>query len=548
MNATETKLQRLLEGTQQYVIPLFQRVYSWDKKNWDELWRDLLDVYEAENTQEHFMGAIVTMPIDMLPHGVSKYLLIDGQQRLTTIFVILAAIRDLTVGKSELADQINELYLINKWGKGDNRLKLLPTDADKEAFIDIIDRRHNPESHFKDLYTFFKKKLSGNDNEDKPIDLSKFQNDIMQQLTFVSVVLNANDSPYRIFYSLNGTGQPLTQADLVRNHFFMHIPSTEDQKTAYHDVWLPMQSSLGEKLTEFMWYYIIKDGTYVRQSGIYDVLRASTEGTSPNEIVNKLLDMYTYHEHYLKLITPEKEENPQIRKRLKRINKWEINTAYPFLLNIYGQYMENKLSQDDMCDILDLIESFVVRRFFCRIHTNALNKYFTAMYRAIEPSNGQLVGAAYDFLLSRQFPSDEQFLSAWERFPIYASGTSKTRHILESLEEMIYTNNEPVNMDHSRITIEHIMPQNLNEQWKSTLGEDATSVHATYLHTIGNLTLSGLNEAMGDISFEDKRQFFAKSNFALNKQICEYNHWNKEEIIERSRKLGEIALQIWRRP
>lgn len=155
MKADDTKLEQLLEGSRQFVVPLFQRVYSWKKKNWNELWRDLLDIYDDENDREHFMGAMVTMPIEMQPHGVSKYLLIDGQQRLTTIFIILACIRDLVGTTTELSNKIDELYLINKWGKNSNRHKLLPTTADRDAFLEVIDKKTISNSNVGRVYDFF---------------------------------------------------------------------------------------------------------------------------------------------------------------------------------------------------------------------------------------------------------------------------------------------------------------------------------------------------------------------------------------------------------
>lgn len=546
MKANETNLQPLLEGTKQYVIPLFQRVYCWTKKDWSELWRDLLDLYEADSSREHFMGAIVTMPVDMLPQGVSKFLLIDGQQRMTTILIILAIIRDLTRGKSDLADQINELYLINKWGKDMNRPKLLPTTADRDTFSNIIEGKEILDGSIGQSYRFFRRMLSGRDNHGHPIDLRHMHDVMMQQLAFVSVVLGSDDSPYRIFHSLNGTGVPLTQADLVRNHVFMLIPDPDDQQIAYEDLWLPMQEMQGEELTNFMWRYITKDGTLVRQNGIYDAIRARTSSMASGHVIGILEDMHTYAGFYIRLIDPAQEPNPHIRRRLERINRWEINTAYPFLLNVYNDLNAERITADEMSQILDLIESFVIRRFFCRVPTNALNNYFISMYRSLDQRN--LVASVSEYLLARHFPNDQEFLDGWERLPIYLSGTAKCRHILETLEDALNTTNEPVDVTSSRITIEHVMPQSLNEAWKTALGSDADNVYAVYLHTVGNLTLTGMNESMGNIPFEEKQQFFARSNFALNDYLANCKVWDESEINKRVQTLGELALNIWGRP
>lgn len=548
MKASETILRPMLEGSRQYVIPLFQRVYCWKKKEWGELWRDLLDVYGEDSRHEHFMGAVVTMPVDMKPHDVSKYVLIDGQQRLTTLFIILAVIRDLADGEDELADQIKESYLINKWGKGTNRLKLLPTKADRDVFLAIISQKLDTEneSPLRDAYRFFLRRIKGRDNDGEPVDLKRLHDTLMHRLAFVSVVLDTEDSPYRIFHSLNGTGVPLTQADLVRNHIFMYIPDPAEQEVAYEDLWLPMQSMLGNNLTDFMWRYITKDGTSVRQNAIYDAMRTRISRADSPDVIDTLGDMHTYANYYIRLIDPDQEPDLEIQRRLKRFNRWEINTAYPFLLNIYHDLENGRVSSVEMCQILDLIESFVVRRFFCRIPTNALNKYFVAMYHSLDPNN--LVVSAGEYLLARRFPTDEDFLEGWARQPIYTSGTPKCRHILETLEIVLNDNNEVVDMAGDRITIEHVMPQTLDDRWRAHLGPDADNIHAVYLHTVGNLTLTGKNESMGNVPFQKKKQTFHRSNFALNTYFGNCSSWTEEDISARAQWLGQIALQAWRRP
>ncbi len=547
MKVDDTKLQQLLEGTQQFVVPLFQRVYSWKKSNWDELWRDLLDIYDPENSREHFMGAIVTMPVEIQPHGINKFLLIDGQQRLTTIFVILACIRDMVDTEDELSSQISELYLINKWGRDSNRHKLLPTKADREAFLAVMDQKQKLDSDILKVYEHFRKLLIGDDNEGNQIDLSKFLDAMINQLVFVSIVLDANDSPYRIFHSLNGTGEPLTQADLVRNHFFMHIPP-EDQDVAYSDYWLPMQESFpGNTLRDFMWRFIMKDGTFVRQNGVYDAIRHSTLQKYPREVVDIMMDMNIYAEYYEKMVDPDKESNSNIRDRLLRLNRWEINTAYPFILNLYHRLHTGRVGVYEFCEIMDAIESFVVRRFFCNVPTNALNKYFIQIYRHIQ-DRPDLVTATHDFFLARNFPNDEQFLAGWKTYPIYSSGKAKSRHILESLESKLRNNNEPIDMSHSAITREHVMPQKLSTEWIGELGDDAISIHAQHLHTIGNLTLTGQNESMGNGPFAEKKMVFENSSFALNTYFCGCTSWGEVEILNRAQSLGEVAVGIWKYP
>lgn len=553
MKAHETILQPIFEGTKQYVVPLFQRTYSWRQDNWKTLWDDILAIYTSETSRQHFLGAIVSMPVNMSPSGVNKYLLIDGQQRITTLFILLAALRDVACRKDErLSDQINELYLINKWAEGPNVLKLYPSQADREVFSAIINRKNYPLEERNLLikaYTYFKQQLERKDPEGKTFDLARLHAIIMQELMVVDIVLDRDENPYHIFESLNAKGEPLTQADLVRNYLLMRITDSDDQEIAYREFWLPMQTSLGDELTKFIWRYLIKgsySGKAIRLNEIYDEVKKRLQRAKSTQVVDMLMDMHTFSGYYLCLINPEVEPNKALRRRLERINRWDIKTCYPFLLNLYHDYRRKLLSGQDFCKIIEMIESFVVRRSFCRVPTNVLNKIFLGLYRSIDLSSP--VDAVVLELLRREWPDDSSFKSAWLEFPIYTSGTSKCRYILDSLEEALTTNKEPVDLSNSQITIEHIMPQTLNEEWEQMLGERAGEIYDTYLDTVGNLTLTGKNSEMGNASLFEKREVFRKSNFAINKDLADVLIWNDETIRTRADKLFEKAVQIWPHP
>ncbi len=543
MNAGETTLETIFEGVKQYIIPLFQRTYSWKRKHWETLWDDLMDLYETDDKRIHFMGAMVTMPVEMSPHGINKYLLIDGQQRLTTLFILLALIRDLAPA---LAEQTNELYVVNKWGKGVNRYKLLPSQTDQKVFARIIDQKEFEEaSEIARAYHFFRKEMQRKRPDGQSLDLERLRAIILKNLMVVSIVLDNGENPYLIFESLNGKGEPLTQADLVRNYIFLRIPE-DDQQEAYQELWRPMEVQLGGHLSDFFWRYLTKDGTYYRQNTIYDAVKNRLASLTAEGVVDELLDIRAYSDYYQRLVAPSHEPNPAIQRRLHRINRWEINTAYPFLLKIYDDYEHGRLSASDVCKILDAIESYVVRRFFCRVPTNALNRNFIALYGRLKKEN--MVASVVETLAGQNWPSDEDFLSSWRKFPIYSSGTAKCRHILESLEQAQNSNHEPVDVTHSRITIEHVMPQQLNETWESELGPEAATIHGQYLHTIGNLSLTGMNESMGNSPFAEKKKVFVESNFALNKYFSPCVTWDADSIVNRAVALGNLALNIWQRP
>jgi uncharacterized protein with ParB-like and HNH nuclease domain len=554
MKAHETILQPVFEGTKQYIIPLFQRTYSWKLDRWETLWDDLLSLYTSESTRKHFLGALVSMPVDMTPAGVNKFLLIDGQQRLTTLFLILAAIRDIAIIKDErnLADQINELYLTNKWAEGTNYLKLFPSQKDREQFSKII----NKEDDFDDnnnvvkAFRYFKSRLEGKDSSGKPIDLNRMHITLVQEIMVVNIVLDKEENPYLIFESLNAKGEPLTQADLVRNYILMCITSSEEQEIAYREFWMPMQNTLGSELTSFIWRYLIKDtnsARVIRLDEIYDEVKEILVKAKLSEVVDLLEDMHTFLGYYLALINPDNyEPNKEIRNRLKRLNRWDVKTTYPFLLNVYRDYKRKMISVQDFCDVLDILESYVVRRSFCRIPTNVLNKIFLGLYKNFDTN--MPAKSVSDDLIQHDWPGDNAFLNAWMYFPIYLSGTAKCRHILESLESAMTKNKEPVDLANAQISIEHVMPQTLNEKWEQLLGEKAAEIYDTFLHTIGNLTLTGRNPDLGNQPLLEKKIIYSRSNFAINKDLADAISWNEYTIKQRAKKLGKVAVEIWKHP
>ncbi len=269
MQASETKLQQILEGTRQYIVPLFQRPYSWKVPEWEALWDDILCLCEVDKARPHFMGSIVTMPTTSSPEQVSKYLLIDGQQRLTTIFILLSALRDTVKhSEEELAKEINDTILVNPFKKknGSDYYKLQPTQVDRIVFHQIINSDSSVnKSGISECYDFFKKKIKKISSSS---ELQKIKEVIGGSFSVVSVVLNADDDPYLVFESLNAKGRPLTQADLIRNYLFMRIPG-EDQEPIHAEYWQPMQDLLGDNLTEFIRHYLTKSGSDVKKSEIY---------------------------------------------------------------------------------------------------------------------------------------------------------------------------------------------------------------------------------------------------------------------------------------
>ena len=554
MKASETKLSRIIEGTNQYLVPHFQRPYSWQQKNWDTLWSDLLNLLELEKNKdsaiEHFMGAIVTVPSSSVPEGVTKYLLIDGQQRLTTLFLILTVIRDKAklMGEEKLPSKIHDLYLINRYHDGLDQYKLLPTQgynpdhSDRTAFIEIIDNKNSDHGseNIHSAYSYFNKQLKALSID----EIEKLANIIVNRLFLVSIVLEKNDNPYTIFESLNAKGQPLTQSDLVRNYFFMCIEA-KDHDLIYLNKWIPMEKTVGrENMESFVRHYLIKDGSFVRESDVYYRLKKKVDEIGSRSALSVLNELVKYSEYYAEFIHPEKEENNEIRNGLEKLLRFRVTVSYPFLLNVFNDYYSGAISDIEVVEILNIIENFIVRRYVCGTIRAELNEVFTSLYEKVLKFS-RFVQGVRDILASRNYPSDNEFIEALKSKKIYSTGgevRDRAKLILERIEGT-WSTKEYVNTE--SLTIEHIMPQTLSDSWKLYLGDEAEEVHEIYLHTIGNLTLTGYNSEMSNISFDKKKEMLKKSKLLMNHEICEYQSWNKDSIEKRASFLADRALVIW---
>ncbi len=538
MKASEAKLQALIEGTKQYVVPLFQRAYSWEKKEWQVLWDDLIELSEMDNPRTHFLGSMVTMPTSSVPEGVAKYLLIDGQQRLTTIFILLALLRDKEKkANSELAEEINATLLVNLYKKGSDHYKLQPTQVDRQAYQDLIhSKTKSVADKIIEAYQFFERKMrrSGISGE----TLKKV---ISNNVSVISIVLDQDDDPYLVFESLNAKGRPLTQSDLIRNYFFMKI-HTDEQENIYSQYWEPMQTALGGDLTECIRHYLMKDGNFVKQSDVYYFLK---ERLLEGEPLKHLKELASFANYYKKLLNPEQETDKAIQKALLRLKQLEVTTSYPFLLNCYHDYQQNKISSIDFVNIVKIIENFIIRRFVCNIPVNTLNKIFPPLYMQIKSRDSEnFVESLKLTLQSKGYPKDSEFTRHLMDAKLYGGGdrTIKTRLILEAIEDS-YNHKEQIAFNNS--TVEHIMPQTLTEDWKKTLGDDYENTHEMFLHTLGNLTLTKYNSELSNQSFDEKKKQLENSHFEINKYFNDTQTWAREDIEKRAEHLANIATTIW---
>ena len=571
MKASETSLRNLLEGGKQFQIPLFQRPYSWKKENWEALWEDLMSLYNDEVKGSYFLGPIVTQAVLGTAEGISPFIVIDGQQRLTTLTIVLAVLRNsLKKLDPTKAEEVQELYLINKYKKDDDFYKVLPTQDDRDVYKSIIQSNKikdiKKEGQIYEAYKFFEGKFKKPDPEvDIALDLAKIKIIILERLVLVNITTDDSDNPYLIFESLNNKGEELTQADLVRNYIFMKLP-TEERDEIYNNEWLPLQETFkmnmkhkeyADELTNAFWFYMRKDGKAVNQKEVYKEIKKRFDDAAKRlekpevGIKAELQKLIQFTNYYQRLNFYEKEPEPKLRRWFKRLIRLDFTTCHIFLLNIYYEYEEERLSLVKFEEILRYLESYFVRRLFAGISTKTLGTVFNNLYQEVKEKNpDDLVNGLREVLKSydkaKVWPDDEAFRQGIITESVYTKSLSdRTKLILESLEASL--TKEKVEPDN--LTIEHIMPQTLTAQWKTMLGANYSTLHKKWQHTLGNLTLTGYNPELSNKTFAEKLSRLKDSNVTLNHYFrkVELDVWSEEEIKSRAEYLADIAIKVWPR-
>lgn len=547
MDVHDEKIGNLMYRRRQYFVPIWQREYSWGPLQWEELWGDIKRLYEEvfngnSKATSHFMGSIVLRPKEL--GGVEKYVVIDGQQRITTLLILLALIRDRAKkDKPALSNTIQTSYLLNRDIKSlDEQFKLHPSDNDNSAFLDIMNGESDVEGKLGWAYTYFERKLAQDGS-----DLEKLKELIVDNLKTVEIILAEKDDPNRIFETLNSRGLELEEADLVRNFFMMKIRDESRAEELYKSTWLPMQLNLSTigNLTEFFRHYLAMETCErVKRDEIYRQIQKKLKWRNENEIVSELRRMKKFSRYYQRLLFPENEPDPEIRKRLKRLNTWRVSTAYPMLVKAYHA----KISESEFCRLLEIIESFVVRRHFCNVKTNSLNAIFVSLCRLKDKGLVDSLEKELDsFGWNYRWPDDVEFAESFGAFPIYHRSYAKCHLVLSSLERSF---GHPERIDLSNLEIEHVMPRSISAWWKRHLGSNWERVHSDLLNTIGNLTFVAgvVNPVLSNSPFPEKKKWFLKTKVNLSKHFQALDKWTRSEILERAEFLTEKALEIWRHP
>lgn len=554
MDARKANIYKFLSGDKQYIIPVYQRIYSWEIEECKRLWFDIVDM-QKKNKNGHFVGSIVSITENDSPSDMSKFTIIDGQQRITTLMLLLLALRDYAFihreEKSINWKKINNSFFKNPDEDDDSQYKLLLTETDKDILISLIEKRpidENLNSRLISNYNYFFSNI-------KNMDLSL--QDIYEaigKLQIVNINLDrTSDEPQVIFESLNSTGKELSESDLIRNFVLMGLDNKQ-QKDIYKNIWRPMEQLFRyEKQTLLMDrffrdYLTMKLARIPKLDKIYEEFKMYTNNCEFSTLEDLCKDLYIYARYYTNMIF-EQGTNKNLINLYKEIKYLKMEVAFPFLLKIHYDFERNLINEDELVSIIKLCISYVFRRNICDIPTNSLNKTFATLKNEINVDD--YINSIKAFFILKDdykiFPNDEKFSSALKVKDIYHMRIRN--YILSSLEN--FNNKAPINIEN--YTIEHIMPQtkNLSNVWKKELGKNYETVQKKYLHTIGNLTLTAYNSEMSNKSFSEKMEMnggFKESALRLNSYVVKQNEWNEKIIKERASILVEKALLIWKYP
>lgn len=552
MKAVESNFFKFLQGTKQFVIPIYQRTYSWSKPQCEQLWNDIVKAGTDESIPGHFIGSVVYIEKGIYQvSSVNQLLVIDGQQRLTTLSLLLLALAKYFEEKEGTPDKTKKrlmnYYLLNSEEEDLQKYKLYLTQTDKETYFSFLEEKDLSKEfspRVVENYKYFEESIKKSNLEPE-----KILNGI-HKLFIVDVSLDRNyDNPQLIFESLNSTGLDLSQADLIRNYILMG-QEPKLQEELYKKYWFPMEQSYGYEYNSYFDRFMrdfltIKTGSIPVMRDVYKEFKKyliSKRDVSMTEIVKEIKN---YSDLYVTMAFARSDDR-DINEAFNDIIELKVEVAYPFLIQVFSDYTQNIITKESFLEILRSVESYVFRRVVVGIPTNSLNKTFANLYKEISKEDYL---NSYHAIMNlkdsyRRFPTDEEFKKEFVIKDFY--NFRNRNYLLRKLEN--YGRKELVKVE--EYTIEHILPQNknLSKEWKEMLGENWESIQKKYLHTIGNLTLTGYNPELSDKPFLEKRNMsggFKDSPIRLNNDLALLEQWNEEEILKRGNRLAEKASKIF---
>lgn len=558
MKGSECRLIEYMEGSKKrFIIPVYQRNYDWKTENCKQLFDDLIKVIK-NNRRSHFFGSVVSV---YEPSGRNtEFLVIDGQQRLTTVSLLFLAMYNLINNEvlfpqeASLGKQIYEDFLVDKYQPQDTRIKLKPVKNDQKAFGKLFDsvEEHIRGSNLTANYNYFYDRI-----QKQEITIDELF-DAICSLEIINITLNNADNPQLIFESLNSTGLDLSEGDKIRNFILMGLPAKE-QDEYYNKYWNRIEECTKYDVSSFVRDYLsVKQLAIPSQKRIYISFKEYIEQAAlmPEDL---LKDLLAYAKRY-EILVNGGAKNKALDACIYRLNRLETTVTRPFFLEVLRLYDENKLDISQVTDVFLITENYLFRRNICDLPTNALNKIFLMLHRETIRYDGTNVNYVEKFkytLLSKKekarFPDEDEFAAGFTEKQVYQMNSKNKIYILERLENYGTAEDKDVygHCDDGIYSIEHIMPQHLTPAWVKELGDDYEQIHELWLHRIANLTLTAYNSKYSNSTFEEKKTMkngFEESGIRMNTYIAKKDKWTLAEIEERNQYLMGRALEIWAAP
>lgn len=568
VHAQETTFKELVQGEKQFQVPLYQRTYSWQRDELQQLWDDVLELVdeqtEGRTSVAHFLGSVVLAPGRITAGGMQRWLVVDGQQRLTTLMLALTALRDRhrERGAERDADRIHDLVLVNKYRNGDDHYRLLPTQADREAFTACVEStpKAGGPGNVGAAYRFFLAALTEGEESGGDEWRGAVEAVLSGLLSIVEITAAEGDNVYRIFESINNTGVGLRQSDLLRNYLFMCLQTRGE--SVYRNHWLPMQELLGpDNLELLVWLDLVVAGSSrAKQSEIYRGQKKRLEPLSADEaaLEAEIASLARRAERLMRILEPRREPDPELREVLERLSRWGGQTHYPLALQLLDRVDVGRATPRQAARALAYAESYMVRRLIAGLSTTGSNRVFMEMPKELE-KDGDPAEVVRRFLSrnrtgARVWPGDEALREAIRTRPFYKTGRGNQRfQVLRRLEES-YDGSEPVDYAKASLTVEHVLPQSPAQQWYDLLAEDTEDgqgpdeLHAQLVHTLGNLTLSADNVRLSNHPFRRKQEILDASALRMNQRIAAEERWGRTEVLARADELADRAVRLWPGP
>ncbi|QGU05295.1 hypothetical protein CETAM_10230 [Corynebacterium comes] len=537
------------------IIPVYQRNYDWTRKQCERLFDDLENAIR-ENRPKHFFGAVVGDPETSF-----KWIVIDGQQRLTTLSLLMLALsrsidsRTIATSDPELASRIQRSYLKMSHSSDEVKFKLKPVKNDNLAYYRLFgDEKHFIEdSNLTSNYRYFLDRLAKTNLTGEEVW------NAIERLELMILDLESHDDPQRIFESLNSTGLALSEADKIRNLVLMGLDH-QTQERLYENYWNATEINVGYRTDWFIrWYLTIRLSRTPNQNAVYDEFKGVlARAVEPVEII--LRDLHDYSAVFREIDTPD-TGNVKLDRILDRFNLIRGDVLLPLVLPLYREFKEGQLSVDEFARIIRVLETHTFRRTISSVNANALNKIYATMYNEIRKLRRDGDGT-WDVLVhllrrrddtSGRIPDDNEFGEAFASRNMYRMNKNMHRYMFDVLENGDSNDTKDIvtALENQIVSIEHVMPQTLTAQWRDELGGRSEEIHRSWVNRIGNLTVTGYNSSYSNLPFiqkRDRENGFRETPYRLNRDIRDRNRWDEEAMQERTRALLDAALSYWELP